>query len=104
MKKYSRPILLVLIFLPLISHAGIGDILSGTFDVVGTVLAPLGYLLMKIMSLFTALGAIVLNASIYYTVVQMAETFTNVTAINIAWAVVRDLANMSFIFVLLYAS
>ena len=59
---------------------------------------------LKIVSLFTGMGAMLLNATIYYTIVKVAENYENIAAINIAWGTVRDLANMSFIFILLYAA
>lgn len=80
------------------------NFILGSFDFIGLVLAPLVYLLMKIASLFTYLGAIILNASIYYTVIEMAQSFSDVPVINTAWTVIRDLANMTFIFILLYAA
>src|SRR3989344_1416303 len=56
------------------------------------------------MSLLTGLAGIILNAVIYYTIVDIANNYSRITTINEAWSVIRDLANMSFIFVLLYAA
>ncbi|MHB1330640.1 MAG: TrbL/VirB6 family protein [Minisyncoccota bacterium] len=87
-------------------HAqGIAATIFGGFtDIIGTLLSPIAYAIMGIMSLLPALGGLLLNATVYYTIIQMAQTFTDVTAINTAWTVLRDLANMTFIFVILFAS
>src|SRR5690606_9321466 len=37
-----------------------------------------------------------------YTVVDIAKNINDLTGINIAWSVIRDLINISFIFILLY--
>ncbi len=58
---------------------------------------------LKITSLLTALGGILLNTIVYYTVVKVSEGY-NISSIAGTWQVVRDLANMGFIFILLYAA
>lgn len=63
-----------------------------------------GSILLKLTGLLTQLAGVALNSVVFYTVVQMAHNFTKITAINDAWEVVRDIANMAFIFVLLYAA
>ena len=67
-------------------------------------LAWVMWIVLKIVSLFMGIGGILLNGVIYYTVVQVAENYANIGAINIAWGTVRDVANMGFIFILLYAA
>lgn len=89
---------------PVHAEGVISTILGGAFDLVGTVLAPLVYVLIKIVSLITMISGVLLNAIIYETVVQMANNFSNVPAIDSTWSIVRDVANMGFIFVLLYAA
>lgn len=61
-------------------------------------------IILKLVSLLTGLGGIFLNGVIYYTVVKVAENYANIGAINVAWGTVRDVANMGFIFILLYAA
>jgi len=60
--------------------------------------------ILQLVSLLTGLSAIILNGVIYFTVVKVSESYANIPAINIAWRVIRDVANMAFIFVLLYAA
>jgi hypothetical protein len=50
------------------------------------------------------LAGVVLNTVLDYTVVNMSGNLTQIKGINIAWATIRDLSNMSFIFILLYIS
>lgn len=66
-------------------------------------------ILLTVTSWITMLGGMILNFAVNYTVVNMAQHFSTSgggigTAINNTWVAVRDLANMSFIFVLLYAA
>ena len=62
------------------------------------------YLILQFVGLLTALSGVVLNGVIYYTVGQMSVNYTGLTAINSAWSTIRDIANMGFIFILLYAA
>ncbi|MHB0978319.1 MAG: hypothetical protein ACYC1K_02890 [Minisyncoccota bacterium] len=55
-------------------------------------------------SLVTMLGGTSLNYAMCYTVVNMAHNYSGISSINTAWGTIRDLANMGFIFILLYAS
>jgi len=49
------------------------------------------------------LSGVALNYVIWYTVVDMAKNFSAIPAINSTWEIVRDIANIGFIFLLLYA-
>lgn len=48
------------------------------------------------------ISGIFLNAVLQYTVLNLASNISQITGINIAWSVIRDLANITFIFMLLY--
>ncbi|MDP2642011.1 MAG: hypothetical protein Q8P21_01835 [bacterium] len=61
-------------------------------------------IILQFVSLLTGLAAVVLNGVIYYTVVKVSENYASIPAISEAWRVIRDVANMAFIFVLLYAA
>ncbi len=74
------------------------------FDIVGGLLSPVAVGLVKLVSYITMLSGVVLNASVYYTVTNMAKSLNDLPALNIAWTTIRDLANMGFIFMLLSAS
>ena len=60
--------------------------------------------ILKLAALLTGLGGMLLNGSIYYTIVNVSQNYEKLPAINEAWRVIRDVANMGFIFVLLYAA
>lgn len=79
-----------------------------------TVLSPLTWLvsalgavsvaILKLASLLTYLAGAILNYIVQYTVVDMKLHLDEAGAVNNAWKVIRDVANMGFIFVLLYAA
>ena len=56
------------------------------------------------VSLLTGLAGIILNGVIYHTIVNVKENYDKIEGINVAWKTIRDLGNMGFIFVLLYAA
>ena len=60
--------------------------------------------ILKIASLLTYLAGALLNLVVQYSVVDMKEHLDEADAVNNAWKVIRDVANMTFIFVLLYAA
>lgn len=49
-------------------------------------------------------GGQILNAVMQYTVVDMQTNISAITGINIAWGVIRDVMNLTFIFILLYTA
>lgn len=61
------------------------------------------YLIMPIMSLLVYLSGMILNISMEYSVVHMSLHYQQ-TGVDYVWTVVRDLANMGFIFILLYTA
>lgn len=71
-----------------------------------SVLADMAAILLMIPMVLASwilwLAGVFLNTVLDYTVVNLAGNLTNITGIKIAWGTIRDLANMSFIFVLLY--
>lgn len=67
--------------------------------IVGLMEAVLG-----LAGLIVGLAGVMLNGIVYHTVVNVANNYGNITAINSAWTTVRDLANMVFIFLLLYVA
>ena len=60
--------------------------------------------LLQFVSLITGLAAALLNGVVYYTIVNVKDNYDNLAPLLQAWKVIRDIANMSFIFVLLYAA
>ncbi len=66
------------------------------------VIATLALVPMQLGAFILTLAGMFLNVVLHYTVTDLATTINNITAINIAWSVIRDLANITFIFILLY--
>ncbi len=62
---------------------------------------PLDYIMEMLMSLFAWLlgvAAITLDNSVYYTVVHMGSYVNNLSAVGVAWRILRDLGNIVLIF------
>jgi hypothetical protein len=59
--------------------------------------------ILQLSQLLVYLSGTLLNEIVTYTIVNMATNLSQ-SAINTAWTTVRDVANMGFIFILLYAS
>jgi hypothetical protein len=104
-KLSMLPLALAGLVLPSVAHAQLTQIAAGSFlDAI--LLLPgyfISFIVMPTMSLLVYLSGIMLNWSIQYSVLDMKANYatTNVEAI---WTVIRDLANMGFIFVLLYTA
>ncbi len=120
MKKYlsstsPASIVLLLVFLvggliyPGLAHANIitdalGSLVSFATD---ALLAPLGWvaiLILQLMNLLLFIAGKILDMVIQFTVIDMRLNIGQATAIDRAWTTIRDLANMAFIFILLYAA
>jgi len=70
--------------------------------IVSTVLMPIFLLIMSVSAVFLAFSGLILNYIIDISVVNLAKNLEGIVAINNTWKVIRDLGNMSFIFILLY--
>ncbi len=62
----------------------------------------IAYFIIWLASWILGLAGILMNEVFTYTVVDMSTNIRGITGINIAWQAFRDIANMSFIFILLY--
>ncbi len=60
--------------------------------------------ILQFVGLLTAMGGLLLNGAVFHTVVEMKSNYDKITGIGEAWKVIRDVANMSFIFILLYSA
>ncbi len=118
MKKYfshfSIPIVAVLAVILIYPHsAHAAGWLDGVLNVTDLLLKPLGWIsifLLQIVTLLTYLSGMLLNYVADFTVVNMAANINGDVAANIkgidiqgAWSTIRDVSNMGFIFILLYA-
>lgn len=48
------------------------------------------------------ISGVLLNAVLKYTIIELSQNIRGISGINVAWSVVRDIANMAFIFILIY--
>ncbi|MFO0718590.1 MAG: hypothetical protein U0522_00990 [Candidatus Paceibacterota bacterium] len=105
--------LLYITLLPHYAFAGWFDspaqtILSGITTAVSTALLPiiiqLTLVLQIIASLFLGLAGFMFSAVINHSVVGMQSLVNKMVFIDTAWATFRDLANIFFIFILLYVA
>ncbi len=81
------------------------NVISPSFTLNGCgngIIAFFGYLLMSILSLFLRLAGLLLNWTLKYTVMDMAQNLKTMTGINVGWKVIRDLMNIAFIFMLVW--
>jgi hypothetical protein len=115
MKKYVPHILIALLIAGAVfspfgaerAHAACGIIngLTGSWgECLDGFLVTMSSALLNLVSWILWVAGLVLNFTFNITVVNMAVTVRNISAINIGWTVFRDMANMLFIFVLLYAA
>lgn len=65
-------------------------------------LALLSQTLLTLAGLILWLVAGIFSATIQYTLIDLSQNLDGISAITLAWGVIRDLINMSFIFILLY--
>lgn len=88
------------------AHANICDwsVVSSVCGAFGTVVADLLMIPMILTGWLLWLSGVLLNYILDFTVVHMAVNLDKTTGINVVWSVIRDLANITFIFVLLYAA
>jgi len=88
--------------------AGGTSIISTVLGFAGNIfLKPFGWLALLILrlgSLLTGLAGLILNYLVWFTIVDMTNKLSEIGTIDIAWKTIRDVANMGFIFVLLYAA
>ncbi len=80
----------------------VGGAISGLFDIQGAFLRVPLFFIMKIAAALLGMAGLLLDEVMVRTVVNMSKEIEKVTAINDVWRIIRDLVNMSFIFILLY--
>lgn len=77
---------------------------AGIADAVLFVPAHLALFVLQLADYLVWLSGAILNYVIQYSVVDMKTNLDKANSINNAWKLVRDICNMAFIFVLLYAA
>ncbi len=66
----------------------------------------MGWLMTRLMSLFAwfvGIAAVTLDATVFYTVLQMGSFINELSAIGLTWSIIRDIGNIALIFGFLVA-
>ncbi len=71
-------------------------------DLVGGILTTIFNPVLEVLSWILWLSGQLLDFVLSYTIIDMKTNIQNLTGINIAWKVIRDLMNIAFIFMLVY--
>src|SRR3989338_1523285 len=103
-------VILAVFFVP--THTVHAGVLSWFVPSIGSLIdvaiKAIAYVMMTLSGLILTLSGLIFDKVIDFTIVKMAANIGDpagvVGAITIAWATLRDIANMCFIFVLLYAA
>jgi hypothetical protein len=108
-KILKTSLLLVLVFsffIPSLASAQETSVLGFTgtviYKVITNILSFLLFLVVKIISIFLGLTGLGLDYIVNLTIVDLKKNLTGITGIKIGWTVIRNLVNMSFIFILIY--
>ncbi len=80
-------------------HCGISP---NPLDWFWCVIETISSLIQKMTAFILWLSGMILDFVVNYTIINMAEKVRNFTGINIAWKIIRDLMNITFIFLLVY--
>lgn len=84
------------------------EIVAGFGSTINSLATPLvkglATILLQISSYILGFAGVILTETLSFTVVNMTATINGIAGINIAWQVIRDLINISFIFMILYAA
>ncbi len=102
--------LLLTLAIPQVTHAQAFDAMKGFFQFLysfGTnpidgLLALLGTALQKIAAFFLWIVSGIFDSVLKFTVVDLSQNIAGISAITTTWGIIRDLINISFIFILLY--
>lgn len=74
---------------------------TGTLGVI-TLITPVLYTLMTLAAAAMGLAGLFLDFILKISVLELDQRLSDISSINTTWRVIRDIANMSFIFILLY--
>jgi hypothetical protein len=119
-KIFVSAFILGSMLLPTVTHAGLCDLIGPTGRIVcgagdwavAAVLSDISDLIVKLCAVVLSIAGAGLDFVLNFTVVEMSQRFSSAegvtagmgAAISDAWGTIRDLANLAFIFVLLYAA
>lgn len=80
-----------------------GGLITGFLDAtIGGMVSSLLYLVTVFISVLLGISGLLLDYVVRLSIIDMAKNIASITGINIAWTVIRNLVNISFIFILVY--
>lgn len=82
----------------------LGVSIGGISDVLGSLITPLLWAVLQVCGLVFMFAGILFELVISQTIVGMKGFVDGITAIDLAWRTIRDVANILFVFVLLLVS
>lgn len=82
----------------------LGSIVTFSLSGIAFFLMIIGVFVMTICAMILYFAGVIMNLAVNYSILDMSNTVNSIEGINIAWRVFRDLANMSFIFVISYVA
>ncbi len=74
----------------------------GLGNIIFSILGWIGYFILQLMALLLGITGILLNFVLDKTIIDFSDNIRTFTGINVVWKTIRDLVNMSFIFILVY--
>lgn len=81
-----------------------GSIVTFSLESISFALMVIGVFVMTICGMILYFAGVILNLAINYSILDMSSIVNSIPGITAAWKVFRDLANMSFIFVISYVA
>jgi len=99
-KKFLLAVVSIILLVLLIPHGPVSAVGEGIAEDIFTWIMTL---LLQIVGAITYLGGTILNFVVKISIVDMKK-YVDAAGIDNAWGVIRDVANMGFIFILLYAA
>lgn len=80
----------------------IGDVVTSIIEIPNNIMIGIGNAALRLVGFFTWLASVFLNEIIQFSIVEMSQQVNTISAINIGWEAFRDIANLTFIFIILF--
>ncbi|GEM_PF-3653790 len=98
------PILVISPFGAHLAHAGMFDwVKDNVIDGINQIVATIGYIVLWLVARLVWIAGIFLNMAVYWSL-HITELVAKVPVIKVGWTIFRDLANMFFIFMMLWTA
>lgn len=87
-----------------IKNAVLDPVVKSLLEIWKKLLEMLTWLIIQGSALFVGIAGVALNYTIQELIIEMGAKIAQIDGINIAWTAIRDVINISFIFIMLYIS